>query len=125
MQHDEVTVELPSTPLAPRAAREATRRVLGRWAMDQAADDVLLLVSELVTNAVFHAESSVTVALRTDGRAVRVEVHDDSPVAPVQDAFTDDALRGRGIALVDAVSTRWGVDAVPGDGKTVWFEVQA
>lgn len=120
---NELRLRLPSSPLAPRTARAEVRRRLGEWALDQAADDVLLLVSELVTNAVHHARSAVELTLRTDGKAVRVEIRDDSPAPPVHQAFTDDRLRGRGIALVDALSTRWGVEPVR-DGKTVWFEVQ-
>ena len=81
----------------------------------------LLLVSELVTNAVLHARSSVSVEVKHLRRGVRVEVTDTSPLPPVLLPRSDTA---GGMALVDAVSTRWGVTAIP-NGKTVWFEVDS
>jgi hypothetical protein len=56
------------------------------------------------------------------GPRLRVEVHDGSPVLPVQRNAAASAEGGRGIALVEALAVRWGVEARP-TGKTFWFEV--
>jgi two-component sensor histidine kinase len=82
-----------------------------------------LLVSELVTNAIQHAGSEVNVHLEVTENLVRVEVDDASPRAPLRLVVPEDAERGRGLQLVEALAASWGVDQVPGDGKKVWFEV--
>lgn len=95
----------------------------------EAIDDAALVTSELVANALEHAAvhpgASVSVTVRCAETKVHVEVHDDSDAPPYRprhiDQFTE---RGRGLALVDAVATRWGYDHVtPGPGKRVWVEL--
>lgn len=111
----------------PQSAR-AARRFISQ-ALTAADDDddlvesVTLLVSELVTNAVLHAESGVEVLVRLTDSAARVEVTDASSqtVAPRDAAADEDS--GRGLALVESLARRWGVRPAPGGGKTVWFEV--
>ena len=106
---------------ARRYVREALRG-LGAERFEEAAE---LGVSELVTNAVLHARTAVTVTVRTTGGRVRVEVRDTSPL-PVQPRhFALTSTTGRGLQLVAALSSGWGVEAPPageGPGKTVWFE---
>ena len=86
-------------------------------------DTVALLVSEVATNALVHGAGDVRVDVRTQGGSVRIEVSDDSTALPVpRDAGTD-GESGRGMALVQALSSDWGTEARP-DGKTVWFEVR-
>ena len=83
----------------------------------------LLLVSELVTNAVRYAEIDVIqVGVRTDGR-VRVSVTDESPETPRQQSPGLDEPGGRGLMIVDQLAQSWGVDPLPGDGKRIWFDV--
>jgi anti-sigma regulatory factor (Ser/Thr protein kinase) len=86
------------------------------------ADDVTLLVSELASNAVRHAQAPFTVSVGCDGEIVRVEVADDSPQMPVPRVPTFDAVTGRGLMIVEALATSWGVEP-SGSGKTVWFEI--
>lgn len=86
-------------------------------------DDLRLLVSELVTNAVELGEGRIELALSPcDDGGVRVEVRDEGYGAPeIRDPGPDD-LNGRGLRIVDRVSRRWGVDQfLP--GKIVWFEL--
>jgi anti-sigma regulatory factor (Ser/Thr protein kinase) len=87
-----------------------------------------LLVSELVTNAVVHAHSRARVVIVTgnDRADVRIEVHDDAREPPRMGGFDPDALSGRGLALVDAMSDRWGVEpsGPTHPGKRVWFELR-
>jgi len=85
---------------------------------------VLLLTSELVTNAVRHGTGPVGVALAWGDGGVRVEVEDQSHEWPVVQAMDRDALNGRGLILVDGLSRGWGVLA-GGTGKTVWFTLDA
>jgi anti-sigma regulatory factor (Ser/Thr protein kinase) len=91
-------------------------------------DAAELLVSELVTNAVVHAHSRARVVIVTGGDRtdVRIEVHDDAREPPHIGGFDPDALSGRGLALVDAMSDRWGVEpsGPTAPGKRVWFELR-
>ena len=109
-------------PRSAGAARRAAARALTRAGRDDVVDEVALLVSELVTNAILHVGSPIELEVAADPRGVRVEVRDSSPLAPVAHAYDDDATTGRGIGLVDLVADRWGVDPRPG-GKAVWFEL--
>lgn len=83
---------------------------------------VLLTANELVTNAILHARTELHLFVRLQGQAVRIEVADHSDQLPVHRHVGDDATSGRGIALLDALAARWGVEILP-DGKRVWFEV--
>lgn len=85
---------------------------------------VELLTTELATNAVLHAHSAFDLALKVDPTVVRVEVGDASPVIPRPTVTPLDSVRGRGLFLVETMSSRWGVDGEV-DGKRVWFEVTA
>ncbi len=87
-------------------------------------DVCLLLVSEAVTNAVLHAGTEVAVTCRTGHGWVRVEVRDWSPVVPMPRDYGSHAGTGRGIKLIDQLSSSWGVEQA-GDQKVVWFELGA
>ena len=100
-----------------------------RWVddhLDPVPDDVRrtvgLLTSELVTNAVLHAATPVTVTLRRDAEAIRVEVADQSPQLPTLKSYGEDAATGRGLHLVSALADSWGSRRRE-DGKVVWFEL--
>ena len=82
-----------------------------------------LLVTELVGNAVVHGSGPVGVTLEITGGALTVGVRDSHPGRPVLRHVGAEATGGRGVALVDALSTRWGTVPEPagGPGKTVWF----
>ena len=91
---------------------------------DVDADTVALLVSEVATNALVHGDGLVRVRVRPTADGLRVEVQDGSRVLPSRRRATPMDEGGRGIALVDALSSGWGAETVDG-GKTVWFEVAA
>jgi DNA-binding NarL/FixJ family response regulator len=120
---EEARTRLGRDAASPRAARRFVTEALRMWHLDELADSVTLLVSELVTNAVIHAGSDVEVLVRLTGETACVEVTDssESALAP-REASMEDAS-GRGLALVEAMARRWGVRPCPGGGKTVWFEV--
>lgn len=115
--------------LDPEAARipevrELLSRLVASWRLDSAVAeaDVQLLATELATNAVRHAGTPFTVTIRYLGTALRVEVNDESPVLPVRRDPDPEDISGRGMVLVAALASAWGVEPAD-DGKSVWFEV--
>ena len=90
---------------------------------DDRCDDAVLMASELVTNAIVHGRSETRVCvLSFAGQDLRVEVSDDNSRHPQAVSQDDAALDGRGLHIVEALSTEWGVRDED-IGKTVWFEV--
>ena len=113
----------PSELLSARDARRFATKVLGTWGCEDLEDAVVLLVSELVTNAVIHAHSDVEVVLRLRPERVRVEIIDAAAeYVQRRDAASEDQS-GRGMALTEALAAAWGVDTLVA-GKSVWFEVE-
>ena len=102
--------------------RVAVRNQLSACGFTQTAD-AELMVSELVGNAILHAGTEISVTVRCNTERTVVEVHDGSPVMPQPRAHEPLRPGGHGLRIVDALAPRWGVEAVAGDGKTVWFEV--
>lgn len=111
-------------PQAAGHARRFTRRVLRRWGVRNGAlDTALLVVSELVTNALVHTDGQVRLDLTLVSRRLRVSVADASPRTPVKPTDIGwEATGGRGVLLVEAVSAAWGTVPVSG-GKQVWSEI--
>ncbi|MBT1093756.1 MULTISPECIES: SpoIIE family protein phosphatase [Streptomyces] len=110
-------------PDAVMHARRFTARTLRRWNVQAAADAVLLVVSELVTNALVHTQGSVRLDLVLRGNRVRISVSDSSPRAPAKPVIVDwESTGGRGLLLVEAVSDASGTVPVAG-GKQVWSEI--
>jgi len=116
------STRLPAHPASTRAARAFVAENLRTWNLDSAIDDSTLLVSELVTNAILHARSPIALVVRKVRTAVRIEVFDDGNGVPQPLHPDHEADAGRGLGLVEAVATRWGVEDLDA-GKTVWFEV--
>lgn len=85
---------------------------------------VALLTTEAITNAVVHGppHGRVDVEARVYDHRVHVDVHDESTTRPVLCEPDLTALSGRGVMLIDTLSSSWGVEVHPGS-KTVWFEV--
>ncbi|MFI1953479.1 SpoIIE family protein phosphatase [Streptomyces xinghaiensis] len=110
-------------PDAAAHARRFTTRMLRAWDAVEEADTVLLVVSELVTNALVHTRGEVRLDLALTGNRLRVAVSDSSPRTPVKPASMDwEATGGRGILMVEAVSESWGSVPLSG-GKQVWSEI--
>lgn len=104
------------------AAREFVREALGAWGWDARADDVVLCVSELATNALVHGVPPgrgylLRLWLYEQGVALRVEVHDSGDGRPR--VCDPDGESGRGLRLVDALADTWGVGQRD-PGKVVW-----
>ena len=111
---------LPPGREAPMRAREFLRAASCVSHHSEVVEDAVLLVSELVTNSVVHGGPPVIVAVECDGDALQVRVRDGSPVLPARRSAGQGEEGGRGLALVDTMSSDWGVDPQP-DGKHVWF----
>ncbi|MFE9093898.1 ATP-binding protein [Streptomyces sp. NPDC007264] len=115
----------PADPGAVRTARAVVRGRLRTWGLEELGDVAVLLVSELVTNALRHATGPIGVRLvRPDSppATLLVEVSDPLPDPPRERSARSDDENGRGLQLVAHASRRWGTR--PGDaGKTVWFEL--
>jgi anti-sigma regulatory factor (Ser/Thr protein kinase) len=115
--------------LAPSAetgsqARQALRQLFATARIDrETSETAVLLANELVTNAVEHGRGSAYLNATVDTGAIRLEVTDSSTVEPRPSTTVSDLdERGRGLILIDALSSRWGVSPRP-DGKTVWCEL--
>jgi anti-sigma regulatory factor (Ser/Thr protein kinase) len=121
----EVHVDLPADLTAPTEARAAARRILPTWRLGALLEPVLLVVSELVGNAVRHGRPPVDLRLRKADGGVRVGVHDEAPDVPVAGRqVPDTAESGRGMLLVDAFASETGIEQIAGDGKVVWAQVE-
>ena len=117
-------LRLAAVPQSAGAARRFTREHLDNWQVGVVVDEVVLMVSELVTNVGLHARTDAVVHLEVAAGRVRVEVSDASPRLPERRDQQPGAETGRGLLIVDALADAWGVQ--PGAlGKTVWFEVEA
>ncbi|MFJ7272410.1 ATP-binding protein [Streptomyces sp. NPDC099050] len=106
--------------------RDFTRRTLRDWGWDgtETAEDALLLVSELLTNASLHADGCRELVL-TAGRTLRIEVCDGTTAPPLLHPAPRRGMPGgHGLHIVERLSDRWGTHA-HGDGKAVWAEIEA
>lgn len=112
---------------SPGAARRFVHDALAAHVPTSSLDDVVLATSELVTNAVLHAQTPLIVVVDYDENggtvhSVRVSVADGDPGPPVQQPPDTQAITGRGLQIVEALAERWGygprVDHEP--GKQVW-----
>jgi anti-sigma regulatory factor (Ser/Thr protein kinase) len=113
---------LPPEPSSAGAARRFVVNALHRLGHEANSDVAELLVSELVTNAVLHARTSITVEITRRGEGIRVGIEDQSSRRPRQREYSDEAMTGRGLTLVEALATTWGTQAT-GTGKQIWFEL--
>jgi two-component sensor histidine kinase len=112
---------LESSRLAPAQARRAVRDFAAAVS-PASAWTAELLASELVTNAVTHGRGAVRVVMEYDAKGLAVTVTDDEPAPPVMADAALSATGGRGMRLVDVLSSDWGVKP-DRPGKGVWFRL--
>jgi hypothetical protein len=129
-------VELRALPASVRSARLHTKGTLHGWCLGGLADTAELLVSEIITNAVrastriVHQQPETGQAARaqllrfwltSDQHSVLIRVWDSDHHRPLRKEATPDAEAGRGLLLIEALSTQWGWYAPDGQGgKIVW-----
>jgi len=120
---NELAARLPAERDAPSRARRLVVAALRERGYDgSVVDDAALVVSEMATNAVLHAGSAFSISIRIEDSRLRIAVEDASPVG----TGPGGAMIPRpmhGLALIDMLATRWGVEGTPG-GKVVWAELQ-
>ena len=117
------TLEVSADETATRSARTLVRDLCATASIGpQAVETAVLLVTELVSNAIEHGGGYALVDADVDRTRLRVCVRDSDPRLPSAQLAAIDAERGRGLLLVDALSSRWGA-APRDDGKVVWFEL--
>ncbi|WP_418955537.1 ATP-binding protein [Streptomyces tritici] len=131
---DEVRrLELRGADRVVTRCRDFTARALADWGWTppgdpearELADDVLLLVSEVVTNACLHAGGPEELVLRHRRGLLRAEVSDPSPDHPRRGAPRPASLPGgHGVMVLDRLAGRWGAETrADGHGKVVWLEM--
>ena len=114
-------MQLPAEPVAVSRARHEIIKVAGEVGCVR-IDELALVVSELVANAVEHGRGPVTLRATRKEDRIRVDVHDRSTACPRVEAGDLDAERGRGMRIVSTLADDWGV--VRHDiGKSVWVEL--
>ena len=104
---------------APAAARHFAVATLNTWGAGDLAGDVALVVTELAANAFVHARSAFTVILSVHDDVLRISVRDAVPL----DGAGLRAAPLHGLAVVDALASRWGVESLGNAGKTVWVDL--
>ncbi|MEU4411166.1 ATP-binding protein [Streptosporangium sp. NPDC023963] len=112
---------LPAVPTSVRDARSLVRRELSLWGADDLIDDCMLIVSELVTNAVRYGGAACALRIRGGRSLVRGELFDPGEGAIRVCARDMNATGGRGLQIVDSLADDWGVAHPPSGGKIVWF----
>ncbi|MFD4567528.1 SpoIIE family protein phosphatase [Streptomyces sp. NPDC058467] len=114
---------------AVKAARQFVRDSLHTWGLDAMVDSLELMTSEIVTNALIHADSDVDLRLREYPDHLRLEVRDADPTPPVPASImvseeeNEYAEHGRGLIIVESLTSDWG-NSPSGRGKTVWIDVE-
>ena len=123
-------LELDASPGAVPYARLHTRQVLQEWGLSAFSENAGLLVSELVTNAIQVSLPAQRIApvrlwLSSDRSQLLIQVQDTNPHPPAHTSAGNDDESGRGLHIVDAISTKWGWHTKEDhSGKTVWALIE-
>ncbi|GEC10417.1 hypothetical protein SSP24_80720 [Streptomyces spinoverrucosus] len=123
--HPGYSETLPGQEESAQVARKLVRTALAAWRLEDLTDTAILLVSELVANAVKHTNSRAirVIVSRPSERFVWIGVVDKARVMPEMTKPSDDLLTsGRGLLLIDSLAERWGTDMYRW-GKQVWAEL--
>lgn len=120
------TLLVPHEPVSAARVRHAIFDDLEAHGIDrESIDSVVLIASELMANAVRHADAGqqgLRVSWELDADAVRVDVADEDPDIPSPRIPQPSEAGGRGLTIVDALSYEWGFDRLP-RGKRVWARI--
>jgi DNA-binding NarL/FixJ family response regulator len=119
---NEVRLDLPRDLASVGRARDFVEEALVSSGAEDLVDDALIIVSELVTNAVVHADSGCVVRVGIDRSAIRIAVEDNGRGTPDPKPYSGSQPNGRGLHIVGALARAWGVAEVE-TGKLVWAEM--
>ncbi|MFG2540200.1 ATP-binding protein [Streptomyces sp. NPDC048511] len=123
---------LGADPESLREARAFVRDALANWGLHACADEITLVAGELVSNAVCHGlppaaqhpgRPAARLGLACQDGTLVCAVNDPSPAVPVLRRADDSVERGRGLRIIDALSSSWGWSRPSGAGKTVWARI--
>jgi anti-sigma regulatory factor (Ser/Thr protein kinase) len=112
----------PGTPASAGRARAFVASALAAAGRQEVTDVVVLLASELVTNAVLHSGTVIEVVVRVLPDRLAVEVHDQTAGEPARRHYSATSGTGRGLVLVEELARDWGT-VLTASGKFVWFEL--
>ncbi|GLY50374.1 ATP-binding protein [Lentzea sp. NBRC 102530] len=113
-------LSLPKSLVAALLAREEVRQACAEWQLPALVDDALVVVSELVENAVRHAGSEPVLRIELRPSGLSLAVHDGDPAPAVLTASQSGVPGHRGLELVDRLCVAWGTTPSPDGGKIVW-----
>ena len=100
------------------------RATLADWQLNSLSDAAQLLTSEVVTNSLLHARSSIRLTIEQTTSGIRIAVTDGSVVVPSMRPKSNSATTGRGLLLLNQLADEWDTDVAEG-GKTVWFTLRS
>jgi DNA-binding NarL/FixJ family response regulator len=118
----EAVLDLPHALTSPSTARRFVTEKVREWGLEDLLDDALLVVSELAANAITHADSACRIRLCLNAATLRIDVVDTGAGTPEPRPPSWAREHGRGLHLVDALTSAWGLEVVP-EGKLVWAEL--
>jgi anti-sigma regulatory factor (Ser/Thr protein kinase) len=113
----------PRDPVAVPAARHWLVDQMLASGCDRRAQDAALCISELAANALAHTEGVFGVSVGHQDGTTHISVTDESTTVPQVLEPGDTTPSGRGLLIVQSVSSRWGYDRNGDEGKTVWFDL--
>ena len=117
------SLDLPRELASLRRARRFVAEKIREWELEEISDDALLVASELAANAVTHAESGFRLRVSLTSSSFRIDVFDTGSGTPEPQPARSNLEFGRGLHLVGAITTAWGLEVVPEIGKLVWAEL--
>ena len=120
----EATLDLPHALTSVATARRFVSQQVTDWQAEQILADAVLVISELATNAITHADSSCRIRLSLTPATLRIDVIDAGSGTPEPQLADLTSEHGRGLGMVAAVAAAWGMEVLPGDGKLVWAELK-
>lgn len=97
---------------------------MAEWELNSLSDAAQLLTSEVVTNSLLHARSSIRLTVEHTASGVRIAVTDGSAVVPSMRPRSTSATTGRGLQLLSRLADEWDTELAEG-GKTVWFTLRS
>jgi len=118
---------LPCEVSSAGDARRALRNILedAGSSIDE-RNAAAMVITELLANAIIHADRAdgqIEVVIECSDHQIHIEVTDQNARVPVRQEVNVDAAAGRGLTIIDALSTAWGWDRIGGDGNRVWCDV--
>jgi hypothetical protein len=118
----QIQATFPPVPASAGEARQLAGQALEQWGLAAAEETALLLLTELISNGVRHANTMLSLLVTYDGLRLHVGVRDHDTHPPSMAPASSETHHGWGLRLVNLLSSDWGTVFEP-DGKTVWFDL--